>query len=114
VFRGFYFFDRRLVDEGFAVAFEGELGGLVAGRTAALSRGGAETVARKPLKRLTFGRWARNTPLKQGVNEIWGELDKAEMRPRSPSFGFLAEPATGVGRGKSTARCSSRAEPPGT
>ena len=53
------------------------------GRIPALSRV-ADTAARKPLKRLTFARSARNTPLKQGVHEIWGEADKAGMLPVAP------------------------------
>jgi hypothetical protein len=48
------------------------------GRIPALS-GAADTAVQKPLKRLTFARSARNTPLKQGVNEIWEEAGKAGM-----------------------------------
>jgi hypothetical protein len=49
----------------------------------------ADTAARKPLKRLTFARSARKTPLKQGVNEIWGEVDKGGMRPPRPTTVLL-------------------------
>jgi hypothetical protein len=49
------------------------------GRIPALS-GAVAVAARKPLKRLTLARSARNTPLKRGVNEILGEVDRAGMR----------------------------------
>jgi len=59
----------------------GTRSGRAKGRLPAFSRG-ADTEARKPLKRLALGRSARNTPLKQGVNESWGSSTKLGCAPR--------------------------------
>jgi hypothetical protein len=48
----------------------------------------ADTAARKPLKRLTIARSARNTPLKQGVNEAQGHgVTEGEINTMSTTAG---------------------------
>jgi hypothetical protein len=62
-----------------------ETAGFSGGRPG-LVGGVADTAARKPLKRLTFARSARNTPLMQGVEVFLGGADKGGDKDRDKDW----------------------------